>query len=112
MNTITNTSLSVRHLFERGPSLQLPTGLALPSLAAVLISGLGYSFYKWYRLSHIPGPFWTPYSLYRLLARGKLYEEFPALSEKYGKLPLTLVAAPLIRNNWWPARWNTAARSP
>lgn len=90
MNTITDIARCVRRLFQGGPSgLPLPAGpaLALSGAAAVLLSALGYAFYKWHRLSHVPGPFWTPYSLFRLLAWGKLYEEFPALSEKYGRAP-------------------------
>ena len=77
----------------------IPSGVHLPSLpdpadltgvtlqlsgAALLLSALAYVFYKWYRLSHIPGPFWTPYSFFRLLSRGRVYEDFPALNEKYG----------------------------
>lgn len=92
MNAITDIALRVRRLFQGGLScLPLPAGLALPlsGAAAVLLSALGYAFYKWHRLSHVPGPFWTPYPFFRLLSRGKLYEEFPALSEKYGKGPIS-----------------------
>lgn len=105
MNAITDIALRVRHLFQRGlRSLPLPAGLALPlsCAAAALLSALGYALYKWHRLSHVPGPFWTPYSFFRLLARGRLYEEFPALSEKYGRSPILLVT-PHICGYWWLA---------
>ena len=55
--------------------------------AALLLSASGYAFYTWYRLSHIPGPFWTPYSFFKLLAKGQLYEDYPVLNEKYGNVP-------------------------
>lgn len=58
--------------------------------AALLLSVSGYAFYTWYRLSHIPGPFWTSYSFFKLLARGQLYEDYPALNKKYGNDPLLL----------------------
>lgn len=66
--------------------LRLPGSLSLPvsGAAALALSACGYVFYKWYRLSHIPGPFWTPWSFFRLLARGRVYEDFPALNRKYG----------------------------
>lgn len=69
--------------------LRLPGALSLSiyGAATLVLSACGYAFYKWYRLSHIPGPFWTPYSFFRLLARGRVYEDFPALNKKYGNSP-------------------------
>ncbi|SPO06561.1 related to pisatin demethylase (cytochrome P450) [Cephalotrichum gorgonifer] len=64
-------------LFARG---------AASGIAALLLSASSYAFYKWYRLSHVPGPFWTPYSLFKLLSRGRMYEDLPALDRKYGPL--------------------------
>ena len=89
MNALTSITRGARLLLQAGS--RLPAALALHiSGVAILLSASGYAFYKWYRLSHIPGPFWTPYSFFRLLARGRVYEDFPALNRRYGKPPGSL----------------------
>lgn len=82
---------TLRRLAEK--LLRLPGSLSLPvsGAAALALSACGCVFYKWCRLSHIPGPFWTPWSFFRLLARGSVYEDFPALNRKYGNPPLGLL---------------------
>lgn len=73
MDTLTAIPHCARLLFQMGP--RLPGALALQvSGVAALVSALGYVFCRWHRLSHIPGPFWMPYSFFRLLARGRIYE--------------------------------------
>ena len=89
MNALTAITRCARLLLQAG--YHLPGALALKiSGAAALLSACGYAFHKWYRLSHIPGPFWTPYPFFRLLSRGRIYEDFPALNKKYGKPPLVI----------------------
>lgn len=84
---------SLRNLAEKLLRPSGSTSLPVSSAAALILSACGYVFYKWYRLSHIPGPFWTPWSFFRLLARGRVYEDFPALNRKYGNSPIPTSSA-------------------
>jgi hypothetical protein len=68
--------------------LHMPTYLA--SFAVVLLSGLlAHQFYTWYRLSHIPGPFWAQFSKYWMVSqslKGQMHSSFKEATDKYGQL--------------------------
>ena len=56
----------------------------LGTLAAVY---LAYSFHSWYRLSHVPGPFWAAFSKYwmvRQAMKGRQPHAFKEATSKYG----------------------------
>ncbi|OLN86894.1 Pisatin demethylase 13 [Colletotrichum chlorophyti] len=59
--------------------------LAIAAVAGLLIR----DFYLWYRLSHVPGPFWhgvTGFSMARAALNGSVHEYYMELHEKYGPL--------------------------
>lgn len=60
--------------------LVLAAGLVLAALVA-------REFYSWYRLSHVPGPFWnsvTGWALVRMALKGNIHESYMALDAEYG----------------------------
>lgn len=58
------------------------------AFAVVVFFGLLVKeFYSWYRLSHVPGPFWhgiTGFSMARAALNGSVHEYYMELHEKYG----------------------------
>jgi hypothetical protein len=47
-------------------------------------------FYKWYRLSHIPGPFWASFSKYWMVSqslKGQMHSALKEVTDKYGWFP-------------------------
>ncbi|KAE8453907.1 hypothetical protein EG329_007683 [Mollisiaceae sp. DMI_Dod_QoI] len=67
-----------------------PTSLSLSGLVVIITTGiLAYSFYTWYRLSHIPGPFWPSLSKYWLVQqslKGQTHSSLKEVTDKYGSL--------------------------
>ncbi|KAL2760390.1 hypothetical protein ACRALDRAFT_2024383 [Sodiomyces alcalophilus JCM 7366] len=62
--------------------LALIAGLALAALVA-------REFYSWYRLSHVPGPFWnsiTGWAMVRTALKGSVHEAYMELDAQYGPL--------------------------
>ncbi|KAK1760102.1 cytochrome P450 [Echria macrotheca] len=65
--------------------------MALPLLIVATLVALyiGYSIASWYRLSHVPGPFWPSVSKFwmvRTALQGRQPEAFQEVSRKYGTL--------------------------
>jgi hypothetical protein len=63
-------------------------------LALSLASFLAHSFYEWYRLSHIPGPFWASLSKFWMLRqslKGRMHSALKDVTDKYGQFPTTTV---------------------
>lgn len=58
-------------------------------IAISIVAGLlAREFYSWYRLSHVPGPFWhgiTGFSMARAALNGSVHEYYMELHEKYGE---------------------------
>lgn len=55
---------------------------------AVILGLLVKEFSSWYRLSHVPGPFWhgiTGFSMARAALNGSVHEYYMELHEKYGR---------------------------
>jgi hypothetical protein len=47
-------------------------------------------FYEWYRLSHIPGPFWASFSKYWMVSqslKGQMHSALKEVTDKYGWFP-------------------------
>ncbi|KUJ15933.1 cytochrome P450 [Mollisia scopiformis] len=63
---------------------------AIASLSGILAAGiLTYLFYNWYRLSHIPGPFWPSLSKYWLVQqslKGQMHSALKEVTDEYGSL--------------------------
>ena len=52
-----------------------------------IVAFLIYTFYRWYRLSHIPGPFWAGFSKYWMLREslnGRQPTSIREVTDKYG----------------------------
>ncbi|KAK8064537.1 pisatin demethylase (cytochrome P450) [Apiospora phragmitis] len=63
--------------------------IVLPCLLALVAVFLLQQFRSWYRLRHIPGPFWASVSSFWMVRKaltGKLHEHLRDISEKYGPL--------------------------
>lgn len=57
----------------------------------VLVYLVAQSFYGWYRLRHIPGPFWAGFSkiwLFKHTWNGSMYTESAEACFKYGEAQL------------------------
>ncbi|KAK2029101.1 cytochrome P450 [Colletotrichum zoysiae] len=55
----------------------------------IVVGLLARELYSWYRLSHVPGPFWhaiTGFSMARAALNGSVHEYYMELHEKYGPL--------------------------
>jgi hypothetical protein len=67
----------------------LDTFKYLASFITILISGIfAHQFYAWYRLSHIPGPFWAAFSKYRVVSQslnGQMHSSLKQVTDKYGQ---------------------------
>jgi hypothetical protein len=58
-----------------------------PLVALGVVTFLARQFRAWYRLRHVPGPFWCSVSVFPMLGRawsGKYHEELKKLGDKYG----------------------------
>lgn len=63
--------------------------IVLPCLLALVVVFILQQFRSWYRLRHIPGPFWASVSSFWMVRKaltGKLHEHLRDISEKYGSL--------------------------
>ena len=80
------------------PKATLATGLVAGTLAAI------YSvraFMQWYRLSHVPGPFWAAFSKYWMVSsslKGRQPTAIKEVNDKYGML------APVLYEPAWVAK--------
>lgn len=64
-------------------------------LSAIFLAYLVHSFGQWYRLSHIPGPFWAAFSKYWMVSESLKGQQPTAIKEatdKYGELCSDIVA--------------------
>lgn len=60
-------------------------GIMVGVVASLYVS---YTLYSWYRLSHVPGPFWAGFSRYwsvRELINGRQPHAFKEANDKYGE---------------------------
>ncbi|KAJ5016270.1 Cytochrome P450 monooxygenase lolP1 [Colletotrichum sp. SAR 10_99] len=97
-------------------------------LFAVLAVGglLAREFWIWYRLSHVPGPFWhaiTGFSMARAALNGSVHEYYMELHEKYGPLvrigpntvmfsdPDTLKRIAAARSRYTKGEWYAVGRT-
>ena len=81
MVIVTAASQPAQHGLLR--SIVLPCCLALLALFVI------QQFRSWYRLRHVPGPFWasiTSFWMLRKALTGKLHEHLRDAAEKYGSL--------------------------
>lgn len=64
-----------------------PTTVALIGSACLVSTLVAREIWSWYRLSHVPGPFWfsvSQFPLNKLAVGGNLTIELKKLSDKYG----------------------------
>ncbi|KAJ5003554.1 hypothetical protein K4K48_011561 [Colletotrichum sp. SAR 10_66] len=93
-------------------------------LFAVLAVGglLAREFWLWYRLSHVPGPFWhaiTGFSMARAALNGSVHEYYMELHEKYGEGwvstpacdPDTLKRIAAARSKYTKGEWYAVGRT-
>ncbi|KAL3292811.1 cytochrome P450 [Colletotrichum asianum] len=97
-------------------------------LCAVLAVGglIAREFWLWYRLSHVPGPFWhaiTGFSMTRAALNGSVHEYYMELHEKYGPLvrigpntvmfsdPDTLKRIAAARSKYTKGEWYAVGRT-
>lgn len=68
---------------------KLPRGTAAAGLLGLLATAFSLRVaYRWYRLSHIPGPFWASFSslwMVNVVLGGSSPETFKGITDKYGK---------------------------
>lgn len=58
-------------------------------LVAIVTAALAHLFYKWHRLSHIPGPFGASLSKYWMVnnsLNGRMHSALKDVTDKYGTL--------------------------
>ncbi|KAJ0268101.1 hypothetical protein Brms1b_008897 [Colletotrichum noveboracense] len=97
-------------------------------LCAVLAVGglIAREFWLWYRLSHVPGPFWhaiTGFSMARAALNGSVHEHYMELQEKFGPLvrigpntvmfsdPDTLKRIAAARSKYTKGEWYAIGRT-
>ncbi|KAF9875004.1 cytochrome P450 [Colletotrichum karsti] len=96
-------------------------------LVVAVVSGLlAREVWRWYRLSHVPGPFWhsvTGFSMARAALNGSVHEYYMALHEKYGPLirigpntvmfsdPETLKKISAARSTYTKGEWYAVGRT-
>ena len=68
---------------------KIPKGTAAAGLLSLLAAALSFRVaYRWYRLSHIKGPFWASFSslwMVNVVLGGSSPTTFKELTDKYGK---------------------------
>lgn len=64
------------------------TATYVSGFVGVLVTGIvAHVFYTWHRLSHIPGPFWAPFSKYWMVSqslKGQMHSALKEATDKYG----------------------------
>lgn len=75
-------------------------GAVLGALAlAVVIPWLAHAVYQWYRLSHIPGPFWAAFSkwwMVRESLKGRQPTAIKEVTDKYGEFVKNMPLSDLL----------------
>lgn len=84
-----NSSAFVLHnAGQRSTALTMDNLRVIASLLSLVLVGfLTYGFFVWYRLSHIPGPFWPSTSKYWLVQqslKGQMHSALKDVTDKYG----------------------------
>lgn len=92
--------------------LDLTSSPIITIVGCLLIAAeLIHRVWIWYRLSHIPGPFWGSFSriwMFRVLGKGRFGEDLADVCDKYGRFPVSwrwypvnaLLTLPTIQALW------------
>jgi len=90
-----SATLELPEWLTQAPS---PSQLALTFLTIYV----GHSFYSWYRLSHVPGPFWAAFSKFWLVRESLKGHQPNALKEAIDKYGMAAIFPVQTRYEWAP----------